>query len=136
MCPHRKAFVLAQGIIGDDDKGEIHVSCPMHKRNYVIDSEDHSRLGGCKNDEDVSVATFPAKVENGMVYLKLPPVEELDEVLGTTRWKIKDGENPDMGMASLDKKFKMKPIPGIPGTSMQVRRSRSMFSAQKLTKNR
>lgn len=121
MCPHRKAFVLAQGIIGDDDKGEIHVSCPMHKRNYVIDSADHTRLGGCKNDEDVSVATFPAEVRgDGMVYLKLPPVEELDEVLGMNKWKVRRDDNKDEGMISLDRKFKTKPYPGVPGTSMAI----------------
>ncbi|KAJ8607087.1 hypothetical protein MRB53_040523 [Persea americana] len=122
MCPHRKAMVLAQGIIGDDETGEIHVSCPMHKRNYILDNQkDPSRHGGCKNDEDVSVATFPCeKREDGYIYLKLPPVPELDEVLGTTRWKVRKEDTRDEGMAALDKKFRMKPIPGTPGTTMII----------------
>ncbi|ORY78544.1 hypothetical protein BCR37DRAFT_382185 [Protomyces lactucae-debilis] len=106
MCPHRKAFVLAQGLIGDDENGEVHVSCPMHKRNYVLDSQDHTRLGGCKNDEDVSVATFPCEVRDNEIYLKLPPVAELDEVLGTSKHLIKQADHQDEGMKALDRRFK------------------------------
>lgn len=28
MCPHKRAFVLDHGIIGDDVNGNLHVSCP------------------------------------------------------------------------------------------------------------
>lgn len=30
-CPHRKAFVLADGLIGDTVDGKPYVSCPLHK---------------------------------------------------------------------------------------------------------
>ena len=121
MCPHRKAMVLAQGIIGDDEHGEIYVSCPMHKRNYILENKEKpERHGGCKNDEDVSIATFKVSVRDERVWLELPPVEELDEVLGTSRWKVKKEDTVDEGMALLDRKFRMKPIPGTPGTTMLI----------------
>ncbi|BFZ56074.1 hypothetical protein PYCC9005_003116 [Savitreella phatthalungensis] len=121
MCPHRKAFVLSHGIIGDDESGEMHVSCPMHKRNFVLDSKDHTRLGGCKNDDDVSLATFACeKRDDDGIYLKLPPIAELDEVLGTNKWKITKDETPDAGLAALDRKFKTRPIRGTPNTSMVI----------------
>lgn len=31
MCPHRRAFVLADGLIGDTEDGRSYVSCPLHK---------------------------------------------------------------------------------------------------------
>lgn len=31
MCPHRRAFVLADGLLGDTADGTPYVSCPLHK---------------------------------------------------------------------------------------------------------
>lgn len=28
MCPHKRAFVLDHGIVGDDKDGNLYVSCP------------------------------------------------------------------------------------------------------------
>lgn len=105
MCPHKRAFVLSDGLIGDDYKSDkLWVSCPYHKRNYELKGDN---AGKCGNDESVNIATFPVEArEDGMVYVKLPPVEELDGVLGTSKFKItKEGEqNPFEG---LDKKLKV-----------------------------
>lgn len=76
MCPHRKAFVLARGIIGDA-AGEPKVACPLHKKTFSL------RDGKSLQDEEYRIRTFPVKVEGDRVYLKLPPVEVLDEVLAT-----------------------------------------------------
>ncbi len=74
MCPHKRAFVLSDGLIGDDDAGKYWVSCPYHKRNYDLNGE---QAGRCSNDESMNIATFPAEErEDGWVYLKLPPTEE------------------------------------------------------------
>ncbi|KAI1125443.1 nitrite reductase [Nemania abortiva] len=63
------------------------VSCPFHKRNFDLSS------GSCTNDAALSIATFEAEERaDGLVYLKLPPVEELDAELGTARWKVKKGD--------------------------------------------
>ena len=91
MCPHKRTFALSEGLIGDDIQGEkLHVSCPFHKRNYTLNGPD---AGTCATDPAVNIATFPVEErDDGWVYLKLPPVEELDARLGTSRWKVKEGE--------------------------------------------
>jgi len=103
MCPHKRAFVLSDGLIGDDDKGKYWVSCPYHKRNFDLNGE---QAGRCSSDEKLSIATFPAEErEDGWVYLKLPGVEELDSVLATDKWKVKkeESENP---FEKVDKKYR------------------------------
>ena len=111
MCPHKRAFVLSDGLIGDDSKADkLWISCPLHKRNFNLKGEN---AGTCNNDSSVNIATFPVEArEDGHVYVKLPPVEELDGVLGTEKWRIKkDGEqNP---FESMDKK--LKPMKGRKG---------------------
>lgn len=103
MCPHRRAFALSDGLIGDDEKGKLWVSCPFHKRNYTLNGEDG---GKCSNDESVNIAVFEAEErEDGWVYLKLPPVDELDNVLGTEKWKVKKEER-DHPFQKLDMKLK------------------------------
>jgi len=105
MCPHKRAFVLSDGLIGDDHKTDkLWVSCPYHKRNYELKGES---AGKCGNDDSVNIATFPVEArEDGLVYLKLPPVEELDGLLGTSRWKITKEETETNEFAALDKKLK------------------------------
>ncbi|KAL2824914.1 hypothetical protein BDW59DRAFT_146890 [Aspergillus cavernicola] len=103
MCPHKRAFVLSDGLIGDDDAGKYWVSCPYHKRNFELNGE---QAGRCSNDEEMNIATFPVEErEDGWVYMKLPPVEELDSILGTEKWKVKKGEATDP-FEAYDKKYK------------------------------
>ena len=68
------------------------------------------------------MAVFPAEErDDGWVYLKLPPVHELDNVLGTKKWEVKAEEREDP-FASLDKKLGLKKglrgmkIGAMPGT--------------------
>ena len=72
MCPHKKAFVLARGMLGDQ-KGEPKVACPLHKKTFSL------KTGESLSDPDYNIETFPVKVEGNAVYLRLPPVEVLDE---------------------------------------------------------
>lgn len=103
MCPHRRAFVLSDGIIGDDPAtSQPFVSCPMHKRNYVLTADKDAGGGKCSNDDSLSIATFPVEARGDEIWIKLPPVEELDSVLGTKRWRVRKEEMPDK-LASLDK---------------------------------
>ncbi|KAF8587207.1 nitrite reductase [Ramaria rubella] len=83
MCPHKRAFVLDHGIISDDADGNLYVSCPMHKRNYQLDT------GACLNDDNYSILAFEAKEDQGNIYLLLPDPEELDEILGSDKWMVK-----------------------------------------------
>jgi nitrite reductase (NADH) large subunit len=76
MCPHRKAFVLARGIIGDL-AGEPKVACPLHKKTFSLLD------GKSLQDEEYRIRTFPVKVEGDRVFVKLPPTESLDELLAT-----------------------------------------------------
>lgn len=76
MCPHRKAFVLSRGIVGDV-QGEPKVACPLHKKTFSL--SDGRSLEG----EAYRIRTFPVKVEGEGVYVKLPATEVLDDVLAT-----------------------------------------------------
>lgn len=139
MCPHKRAFVLSDGLVGQDvdasdctskksgqeepcgDKSTPWVSCPYHKRNFDLSS------GDCKNDSELSIATFEVEErEDGLVYVKLPSVEELDAALGTKKWMIKKGESGEGPFEQLDKKIGFKghraKKPGlrtVVGTSMK-----------------
>lgn len=31
LCPHRRAFVLSDGLLGDTPEGKPYISCPLHK---------------------------------------------------------------------------------------------------------
>ena len=76
MCPHKKAFVLSRGIIGDA-QGTPKIACPLHKKTFCLKS------GSCLSGEDYEVLTFPVKVTDNDVYLELPPQDELDATLST-----------------------------------------------------
>lgn len=74
------------------------VSCPYHKRNFDLGS------GACRTDGALSIATFDAEERaDGLVYLRLPPVEELDRELGTSRWRVRRGEAGAPQFADLDR---------------------------------
>jgi nitrite reductase (NADH) large subunit len=76
MCPHKKAFVLSRGILGDTD-GVAKIACPLHKKTFSLES------GNCLSGDDYDIQVFPVKVEDGAVYVKLPPTEVLDRYLAT-----------------------------------------------------
>ena len=76
MCPHKKAFVLSRGIIGDA-QGAPKIACPLHKKTFCLES------GACLSGEDYEVLTFPVKVKDNEVYLELPSQDELDATLST-----------------------------------------------------
>ena len=83
MCPHKNAFVLSRGIVGDQN-GVPKVACPLHKKTYSLES------GECLTGEQVALRVFPVKVEEGQVYLELPPEHVLDGELATERHCIGD----------------------------------------------
>lgn len=136
MCPHKRAFALSDGLIGEpvaaaeSEKKDTaqtpttsatspspspYVSCPFHKRNYDLTT------GGCRNDSALSIATFDVeeRADDGMVYVKLPPVAELDAALGTSRWRVTaaDTAADPPPFAALDKKIAFKGLrakkPGV-----------------------
>ncbi|KAK4166366.1 putative nitrite reductase [NAD(P)H] [Cladorrhinum sp. PSN259] len=113
MCPHKRAFILSDGLVGttpepsdstESKKSNPWISCPNHKRNFDL------KDGSCKNDEGFSIATFEVEErgDEGMVYVKLPPVEELDAALGTKKWMVKKGEAGKGQFEELDEKIGYK----------------------------
>ncbi|WP_332912283.1 nitrite reductase large subunit NirB [Algoriphagus boritolerans] len=62
LCPHKMEMVLSRGLIGDMS-GVPKLACPMHKKTFSL--EDGSNLNG----EDYSIATYPVKIEDGIVYI-------------------------------------------------------------------
>ncbi|KAF8843892.1 nitrite reductase [Paxillus ammoniavirescens] len=83
MCPHKRAFVLDHGIIGDDANGDVYVSCPLHKRNFRLTD------GECLNDTEYSIISFDVKQEGEDLLVLLPELEQLDAVIGTSKWMVK-----------------------------------------------
>ncbi|EEC47445.1 predicted protein, partial [Phaeodactylum tricornutum CCAP 1055/1] len=61
MCPHKQAFVLSQGIMGDTN-GEAKVACPLHKKQFSLD--DGAEIGV---DNGLQILTFAVKIEDGKV---------------------------------------------------------------------
>jgi NAD(P)H-dependent nitrite reductase large subunit/NAD(P)H-dependent nitrite reductase small subunit len=76
MCPHKKAFVLSRGMIGDAN-GVPKVACPLHKKTFSLET------GESLSDPEYRIETFPVRLEGDEVYLSLPPEEVLDERLAT-----------------------------------------------------
>ncbi|KAJ6590581.1 nitrite reductase [Mycena vulgaris] len=95
MCPHRRAFVLDHGIIGESAQGVPYVSCPLHKRNYTLTE------GVCLNDADYQILTFEAREnpENANeIQLLLPPKDDVDAILGTEKWLVKQAQSEALGL--------------------------------------
>ncbi|MGH7803816.1 MAG: nitrite reductase small subunit NirD, partial [Candidatus Binatia bacterium] len=81
VCPHKRALVLSQGILGDAD-GIPKVACPLHKKPFSLPD------GKCLSGEPLTLATFPVRVEGDDVWVELPPERVLDEALATERVRI------------------------------------------------
>ncbi|KAK1774461.1 Rieske [2Fe-2S] iron-sulfur domain-containing protein [Copromyces sp. CBS 386.78] len=106
MCPYSRTFALSDGLVGPSP----YISCPFHKQNFSLTS------GFCKNNSELSIATFDVEErEDGMVYIKLPPVEELDRELGTKKWMVEKGEAGDGQFGDLDDLNKRKGMEGKKG---------------------
>ncbi len=71
MCPHKKAFVLSRGIIGDAT-GEPKIACPLHKKTFSL------KTGESLQSEEYSIEVYPVRIDGDDVYVELPPAETLD----------------------------------------------------------
>ena len=76
MCPHKKAFVLGRGILGDA-AGVPKVACPLHKKTFSL------QTGESLQGEEYHIRTFPVRIDGDDVLLELPPTELLDRELAT-----------------------------------------------------
>ncbi|GAA5857736.1 hypothetical protein JCM1840_000889 [Sporobolomyces johnsonii] len=91
MCPHKRAFILEHGIIGDDANGNLYVSCPLHKRNYRLDT------GECLNDVDFKILAFDVKEADGDLLVQVPPPDELDALIGSSKWMVRKATAEALG---------------------------------------
>jgi len=80
MCPHKQAFVLSQGIVGDAD-GTPKVACPLHKKTFSLEN-------GSEIDGDLQILTFDTKIVGKDVMVHLPSVDEVDAILGTNGLRV------------------------------------------------
>lgn len=62
QCPHKNQMILSRGMIGTDGE-EPKVACPFHKKTFSL------RSGQNLNGSECSLATYPVKIETGMVYV-------------------------------------------------------------------
>jgi nitrite reductase (NADH) small subunit len=63
--PFSDAFVMARGILGDKG-GVLKVASPIYKQNFDL------KTGECLDDPNVRLATYPLRVVDGRVHLKVP----------------------------------------------------------------
>ena len=85
MCPHKNAFVLSRGITGSAGLSPK-VTCPLHKKPFSLET------GECLSGDPYALKVFPVRVAGDGVYLLLPPVKQLDELLATRMHMIQAGD--------------------------------------------
>jgi len=76
---------------------EQYVSCPLHKKNYTL------TRGDCLNDADYHILAFSAREApdgSGGIQLRLPPVDELDGVLSTEKWLVRQAQSEALGLSA------------------------------------
>eukprot|EP00814_Leptocylindrus_danicus_P018824 CAMPEP_0116035860 /NCGR_PEP_ID=MMETSP0321-20121206/20690_1 /TAXON_ID=163516 /ORGANISM="Leptocylindrus danicus var. danicus, Strain B650" /LENGTH=1115 /DNA_ID=CAMNT_0003512915 /DNA_START=103 /DNA_END=3450 /DNA_ORIENTATION=+ len=101
MCPHKQAFVLSQGILGDAG-GEPKVACPLHKKQFGL--KDGKEMGG----GELNIITFSVKLEQGDVFVELPSEEEVDAILGTSGLRVMATSCTDVAADALPLPSKKK----------------------------
>ena len=62
LCPHKMEMVLSRGMVGEEFS-EPKVACPLHKNTFSL------KTGENLNGSLSAIATYPVKVEDGMVYV-------------------------------------------------------------------
>jgi NAD(P)H-dependent nitrite reductase small subunit len=94
MCPHKQAFVLSQGIIGDAE-GTPKVACPLHKKTFSLETGE--QIG----DDNLNILTFPVKLEGDKVMVELPAAPEVDAILGTNGLRVTKSDCVDIAGDAL-----------------------------------
>lgn len=74
MCPHKHDMILARGMVGEKG-GVAKVACPLHKKQFSLVD------GSCLSGEDLRMLTFEVKVEDGFVFVSLPPADVLTKAV-------------------------------------------------------
>eukprot|EP00127_Corallochytrium_limacisporum_P006621 Clim_evm50s231 gene=Clim_evmTU50s231 len=95
MCPHKRAFVLSRGIIGDVDEQTPKVACPLHKKTFNLKTGD-----SISDPDDYEIFAFKARGNrDGTIEALLPPTDLLDTFLATERHVIR--KNDETGISYI-----------------------------------
>lgn len=62
--PFSQANVLSRGLVGDRN-GIVKVASPIYKQNFDL------KTGRCLDDDNVSIATWPIRVVDGVVQVQV-----------------------------------------------------------------
>jgi nitrite reductase (NADH) large subunit len=81
LCPHKQDMVLARGLVGDQ-ANTPKVACPQHKKTFSLQS------GECLSGDQLEIKTFPVKIDNGAVFVELPPVAVLETIIPCSRSSV------------------------------------------------
>jgi nitrite reductase (NAD(P)H) len=76
------------------DAGQ-YVSCPLHKRNFTLTE------GICLNDPEYQILAFNAREDPGAagdIQLLLPPENDIDAILGTEKWLVRQAQSEALGL--------------------------------------
>ncbi|MCH5598549.1 nitrite reductase small subunit NirD [Niabella ginsengisoli] len=68
LCPHKKQMALSRGMLGSKNE-EPKVACPFHKKTFSLVT------GQCLSGDECDIKTYPVKVENGTVFIKVDTKE-------------------------------------------------------------
>ena len=72
-----------------------YVSCPLHKRNFALTD------GECLNDPEYHILSFEAREDpedDGNIQLLLPSESDLDPIIGTSKWLVRQAESEALGL--------------------------------------
>lgn len=99
MCPHKQAFVLSQGIMGDT-AGVPKVACPLHKKTFNL--HDGEQIGAGDDEDGLQILTFPVKIDgDNNVLVELPAAVEVDAILGTHGLRVTKSDCIDIAGDAL-----------------------------------
>lgn len=113
MCPHKQAFVLSQGVIGDSN-GTPKVACPLHKKSFSLDT-------GSEIDGDLQILTFDTKVEDNDIFVHLPSVDEVDAILGTNGLRVLKSDCINLAEDAIEVKLASERITKVSPTMLMAK---------------
>eukprot|EP00551_Chaetoceros_affinis_P013191 CAMPEP_0203686590 /NCGR_PEP_ID=MMETSP0090-20130426/49141_1 /ASSEMBLY_ACC=CAM_ASM_001088 /TAXON_ID=426623 /ORGANISM="Chaetoceros affinis, Strain CCMP159" /LENGTH=1096 /DNA_ID=CAMNT_0050555821 /DNA_START=132 /DNA_END=3422 /DNA_ORIENTATION=- len=114
MCPHKQAFVLSQGIVGDSN-GTPKVACPLHKKTFSLET-------GNELDGDLQILTFDTKVEGNDVLVYLPAVDEVDAILGTKGLRVLKSDCINLAEDAIKVKLASERKAKVPKTMLMAKK--------------
>ncbi|CAJ1410391.1 unnamed protein product [Effrenium voratum] len=73
LCPHRQARSISRGLVGEQLSGVLTLADPIYKTTYNL------RTGEGLGNPNFNLSTFKTKVEDGKVFVQVPPCQEMEE---------------------------------------------------------